>query len=698
MQSASLRAAACAGAAAMAFCALPACADDTRPAGAAGAGAGAGAGAPAAGPDGQDATLSLGEIVVTGRRLTASDAPALTSVDRLGGDVIARENVDNAWQLLGRMPGVALTSFNQGTTSGKFSLRGFNGEGEVNAVKLLIDGIPSNANDGNMPFIDVIFPLNIASIETVRGTSDPRWGLHAIGGSAEIDTRTGGNGLDARLGYGSDRTVEGQAAAALTRDGFSQNLFGAWRRSDGYRDHASYDRWTVGGKWFYTRPDGGLRLGAIARVYRANADEPGYLTDADARRAPRLSYPTSASDGGTRRVGEYSLHAEVTPAAGVEAVLRAYRNTLDDRRFIRFSAAVPQQERYADEQQSGLVWRLAWQPQWAGIYALTIETGGDYQHQANRSLRWNTADRVRTRRTRDQDFDLDVTGAYVQAVVQPWRWIKLVPALRIDWVGGTLTDALTQQRYAANAYGAIKQPKISVAAMPLAGLTLYANWGRSYQIGVGAGSYKVPPRTRDLAPSINDGWEAGAKFAPGHGLEARIAYWEQRASGEVRRRLNDPGGDYDNVGATLRRGLDLQFTAHPTSTIEAWGAIGWQSARIVTPDPASPDTRGKRIDHVPPYLASAGIAWQATPRARLSLWGSAQGSYYLEKTNSTGRYGDNLIVNAEASYRLTPAIEVQLQLRNLGNRFAEYVWWDGTQALHAPMERRSVFGAVAAHF
>lgn len=49
-----------------------------------------------------------------------------------------------------------LTEFNQGTTSEKISFRGFNGEGEVKAVKLLIDGIPSNSNDGNMLLMDMI--------------------------------------------------------------------------------------------------------------------------------------------------------------------------------------------------------------------------------------------------------------------------------------------------------------------------------------------------------------------------------------------------------------------------------------------------------------------------------------------------------------------------------------------------------------
>ncbi|MCV4275847.1 Plug domain-containing protein [Pseudomonas capsici] len=110
------------------------------------------------------------------------------------------------WEFFRRTTGVTITEFNQGTTSGKISFRGFNGEGEVNAVKLLIDGIPSNSNDGNMPFMDMIFPLDIDSIEVVRGTSDPRYGLNNIAGNVNINTRIGGDYTRARLRYGSYNT------------------------------------------------------------------------------------------------------------------------------------------------------------------------------------------------------------------------------------------------------------------------------------------------------------------------------------------------------------------------------------------------------------------------------------------------------------------------------------------------------------
>jgi len=66
--------------------------------------------------------------------------------------------------------------------------------------------------------------------------------------------------------------------------------------------------------------------------------------------------------------------------------------------------------------------------------------------------------------------------------------------------------------------------------------------------------------------------------------------------------------------------------------------------------------------------------------------------------NDQGRYGAYFQLTAELAYRLTEAIEVLAQVRNLTNDPYEYVWFDGTQRLHAPADPRSVFGAVRTRF
>ncbi|MBB3345660.1 TonB-dependent receptor [Sphingomonas sp. BK069] len=637
--------------------------------------------------------VTIGEVVVTARSMTRATSEVLTSVDVLGGDVAQRQNVDNAWELFARLPGVVLTDFGQGTTSGRFSIRGFNGEGEINAVKLLIDGIPSNDNAGRMDFIDLVSPLAIGSVELVRGTSDPRWGLHAIAGSANIVTRSGGTYLDTRVSAGAFGTAEAQLAAGAETGRLSQNLALGYRRSDGYRDHAGFDRLTLSGKW---RLDlGDAQLGLIARHSRAAADEPGYLTDGDAYTDRRLSYSVSASDGGTRELGQYAVTLDAAPSEHVALSLSGYANTIDDNRYVRFSAGVPQQQRLTEEQQYGVVGALHWHvASW-----LMAEAGGDVQWQHNVSQRWTTDNRRVVAATRDQDIDLTVGGGYVQAVLTPLRWLRVTPAWRLDRVGGDYVNRLDGRAYPVNDYGTISQPKLSVAVEPIAGVTAYGNYGRTFQIGAGTGAFIVPPRMRDVAPSINEGYEAGVRLSRGRWLTARAALWQQTASGELRRRLNDPAGEFDNLGATRRRGFDLEASVQPGGGWSAWASWSHQRAVIRVPDPATPSQAGNEIDHVPRDVYTAGLEW--APRGgrwRGSLWGNGQSSYELTPANAQGRYGRYVQLTAEAGYQLTRAVELSIQLRNLANDRHEYVWFDGTQRLHTPADPRTLAGAMRARF
>ncbi|MBB6193769.1 iron complex outermembrane receptor protein [Sphingobium wenxiniae] len=638
-------------------------------------------------------TIGGDEVVVTAKSMARSTANVLTSVDVLSGDVAQRQNVDNAWELFARVPGVVLTDFNQGTTSGRFSIRGFNGEGEINAVKLLIDGVPSNDNAGRMDFIDFISPLDIASVELVRGTSDPRWGLHAIAGSADIKTRIGGNYLDARGIVGAFGTYDAQMSAGVEAGRLSQNYLLSYRRSDGFRDHADLDRLNFAGKWFYDF--GPAKLGLIARHSRSEADEPGYLTDADAYTDRQRSYDVSATDGGRRELGQYSLHLDADLARDLSLTAIGYATTNHDNRYVRFSANVPQQQRLTDEGHYGVMTGLHWHAaDW-----LMAEAGGDVQWQHNRSLRWTTNRRIITAATRDQNFDLTVGGGYVQAIVTPVRWLTITPAWRIDRVGGSFTNRLNGLSYPVNDYGTISQPKLSVAVTPVPGLTAYGNFGRTFQIGAGSGAYVVPPRVRDVAASINEGFEGGIKLSQGHWLTARAAVWQQTATGELKRRLNDPSGEFDNLGATRRRGFDLEASVQPLPGLSAWASWSHQKAIIRVPDPAAPLTAGNEIDHVPRNVYTAGIEWAPTTLPwRASLWGNGQSSYELNTANSQGRYGEYFQLTAELAYRITKAIEISAQVRNLTNDRYEYVWYDGTQRLHAPADPRSVFGAVRARF
>jgi len=652
--------------------------------------------------DVENPTLTLGTVNVQGATSgPLSTSSVLSSVDILGADILEKMPVTYSWELFRRAPGVMITEFNQGTTSGKISLRGFNGEGEINAVKLLIDGIPSNSNDGNMPFMDMIFPLELDSIEVVRGTSDARYGLNNIAGNVNMLTRTGGEYTKARIRYGSYNTREMQLAKGIESANWTQNYFFAYQKLDGYRDHSEADKFSMSGKWFYTPNDDSYRVGLIARHYESDAQEPGYLTSDDARQHPTMTNSYNASDKSTRRMNQVSLHFDTDLLDTLAWTAKTYINTFDDRRWTQYWRSSSQQERDAYETQYGALSSLTWRPETSWLHDFALEGGADLQKQRNVSERYRTIERSRSAQTRDQRFDVDTYGAYIQAEIKPFESLKIVPAYRVDKIQGDFTNEMTGLDYDINDYGLIKQPKLSVVYSPLAAASIYANWGRTFQVGTGAAAYKVPPRDTDLAPSINDGWETGIKVMPADWVDGRVAYWQQEASGEVSRRLNDPSGESDNVGETRRWGYDAQLNLRPDDRTEIWMAYSWQYSKILQPSATLPDSKGREIDHIPQHLYNAGIRYEATPALQLTAWMNGQTDYYLERENTKGSYGGYVLMNLGATYKVTQSVTIDLQLKNLADRYYEYVWYDpeGAQAsLHSPGDGRALYTGVTLDF
>ena len=535
----------------------------------------------------------------------------LTSVDTLGGEALQDQATSHNWEVFARLPGLQLTNFNQGTTSGKPSLRGFNGEGEVNAVKLLIDGVPSNSNDGNMPYLDLVMPLGLQAIVAVRGTNDARFGLHNIAGNLEMLTREGGNATDARFSVGPWGRAEAQLAVDRETGEWTQNIAVGLRHADGWRDHSQTDRLSLSGKWGYAPAGQDLRFSLALRGHRVEAEEPGYLEAAEASSRPRSSYAISATDGGERDVGQFSFSAEGGRRSALSWRALVYVNRLDDQRWVRFSSTASQQERLTDETHRGARVLLSWRPQGAGWPDLALEGGVDTERQDNVSQRYSTTARARVSQTRDQAWTFNTTGGFVQAVWRPLPSLKLVSGFRVDRISGEFQNLLNGTSAGINDYGSIQQPKFSAVWSANETWTAYANWGRSFQVGVGAASYKIPPRTSDLGASINEGRELGLKFKAGAQLDGRVAVWQQTATDEVYRDLNNPSGDSTNIGATRRRGVDLQLRTQPHPQVEAFATLGLQEAVITVPNPAALNTVGKEVDHVPRRVFNAGVDWLA---------------------------------------------------------------------------------------
>lgn len=644
--------------------------------------------------------MRLGEINVTASTDPLATSEVLTSVDIVPAERLEDQVVTNTWELFDQVPGVMLTRFGQGTTSGKFSMRGFNGEGEINAVKLLIDGIPGNSNDGNMPYIDLASQLDIESIEVVKGTNDPRYGLHSIAGNANISTKIGGNYNKIRLTAGSFGTHATHAAMGSEAGNFSQNYSISYKNTDGYRDHAEADDVSFSGKWFVSSSDGSSRVGLIARQYKADAEEPGYLTQAQVDADPTQTLSHNLFDEDKRNVTQLAVQAESDFSNKLYGKAQVYKNDFYNDRFVRFSAGASQQERLSKETHIGASGSLTWQLGETSIGNVAIITGLDTERQDNTSERYTTNEQVRATQTRNQQYDFNTAGGFIQAVIKPSNKLTVTPAIRIDKISGNYTNLLTSTNYSINDYGLIEQPKLSAIYSFSDNMSVYGNWGRTFQVGVGTASYKVN-QSNDLDPSINEGWELGLKFRTNKWLDGRVAIWKQTASNEARRKLGDADNDSENIGKTLREGIDLGINARASDDVSIWFSAALQNSKILQADASSPETTGKEIDHVPHLIYNLGVDYKMSEVWRFATWINSQSDYYLERTNSKGKYGDYTFLHASAKYKYSANISFELQARNLTNAYSEYVWydsWTAKQSLHSPGQPRSLYVSANVSF
>ncbi|MDV3438609.1 TonB-dependent receptor [Pseudomonas otitidis] len=641
------------------------------------------AGGAEAAPAGES-TLTLGEVRVdssSGRPLQTGSS-VLTSVDVLGADKVEEKNVMNSWELLGQMPGIQLTETRQGAESGKATFRAFNGEGYINGIKTLIDGVPSNVNSGNQRFIDMVFPLDIDYIEVVRGTNDPRYGLHNIGGNINFVTRQGGNYSDGRLTYGSFNTRELQVAVGRESGNFAQNYFFAKQDSDGFRDHDRSDKYSLGAKWFFTDDEGLLKVGLVTRLYHHEADEPGFLTRQELKASRTDSAAKNANDSDDRDMKQLALHLDWQLRDDLSLSNTLYHNRYEDDRKVTFTSYAvgnaPRQRRQWDERQTGLLSNLTW----ASTDWLTLDGGINLEHQDNEYRRYRYSysmptnfDAPPARIQNDDAYTLDNFGTYVQAVIQPTEQLKIIPAYRLDRFSGE-TELPGGIKADLQDYGWIRQPKLSVVYSLTPDLNVYANWGRTFQILTGSREPAyLTAGQKAFKPSINTGKEVGVRFNPVNGTETRIALWQQDATDEV---ANMPStGTTVGLGKTRRRGVDLQLTAELDEHWSLWASHSIQEAKVVSAFTASGQSlAGKEVFSTPRHISNLGADYRLNDDWRFGLQARAQGDYYIEELNQQGKYGGYALLDASVNYRLSPTTSLDLQVKNLTDRQYEYVWYD----------------------
>jgi len=620
--------------------------------------------------------VELDSIVVIGKQtLLNADKDLAGSVDVITRDELEYEHVTDTLELYTKTPGVVLSRYNQGIINTDISIRGFAGDGTTPHAKLLVDGIPSNLQNGYNE-MDYLFPTNIQNIQVFKGTSDPSTGLFATAGNYKVETRKD-LGKQVEASFGSFNTRELQGYFGDNTNGLTQNYAVGYRAGNGYRDNTDIEKIALSGRWQYDFEKSSLALSTKYGKYNA-FEAPGYLSKEEARRNPRSSADYASQDGGSKVFKHVSLHYDYFVNDDMDLSLKAYSQGFERERNVRFSASQALVEnRFDDQNMHGFIAKFDWRinPNWA------LETGYDIEQQQVVEQRYRG-----TQTRRDFDFDFETQGAFVKVENTPLDWLRWNAAIRADRLEGDANRAFIVNDVASNRrffdFGTIMQPKLNVFANITEQQTLFANYGRSFQHPFGGDAFTSGnTNARDVA--INDGWELGLKSNWGR-LNTRVSYWQQDAQDE----FVVIDGTGQNVGETERKGLDASFDITLNDHWMMWANASKVYSEIIQSSSAGQAFAGNALRGIPDHTASLGVQYTHDDRLVARVHIDRQGAYYINEANIGGQYGAYTLVNANVDYK-TYWGKVSVQANNIFDKFYEYVLDQSTNSalvdsIHSP--------------
>jgi iron complex outermembrane receptor protein len=246
----------------------------------------------------QSSSSNVETIVVTDRALQSEIDLTPGGVTLLDTDALRETNAASLADLLRYVPGVWSASAT-GNDNIVFSSRGSNLDAvnyDTNGIKLLQDGLPVTAADGNNHnrFID---PLSASFATVARGANAMKYGASTLGGAMDFVTPTARDGAQREVlfnggshGYGQLRGTFGgilneRADALVTLEAK------AW---DGYREHNEQER---GG--LYANVGWQLSDSVATRIYatviRNDQELAGVLTLAEFEADPNQAEASAVS-------------------------------------------------------------------------------------------------------------------------------------------------------------------------------------------------------------------------------------------------------------------------------------------------------------------------------------------------------------------------------------------------------------------
>lgn len=594
-----------------------------------------------------EAQDALDEIVVSASRheQRAFDAPA--AVNSVGADEIRGAGPRlNISEPLRRLPGIVALERQNYAQDLQLSVRGFGARSAfgVRGLRILVDGIPATMPDGQGQ-VSAIDLGSAERIEVLRGPLAQLYG-NAAGGVVQVTTAVGGaDRIEGSIDVARDGThrlglrMLGERGAV--RGAVSASDF----RTDGWRRHSAAERQLYNAKLqFDIAP--ATRLTLVGNVFeQPEAEDPGGLTRADFRNAPRSVAPIAIEQDTRKTVRQHQ--AGLTLEHTIDSTRTLTARLYFGQRDLFQALAIPPAAQAGPKSSGGIVdldrdyggLGLQYTHRTGAVeYTLGFEADGLREHR--RGYVNDGGRRGALKRDEgDTVWNADVYAQLSWRFAERWSALAGVRRSMVrfdvddDFITGGNPDDSGDVKYHATS--------------PVTGLTFHASDALNLYVNFGLGfetpSFTELAYTADdsglnfaLDPARSRHWEAGLKYRPSNKTQLDVAAFRIETRDELVVASNVGGRTvYRNADRTERHGLELLYRMRLSDTVAAHLAWTELVARFDSDDV----TDGNRLPGTPDRQLYAALLWQPQWQGALEGFGAALeavhvGRMYVDDANS----------------------------------------------------------------
>jgi iron complex outermembrane receptor protein len=585
---------------------------------------------------------ALEEIIVKAARIEQPLQQTSWSVS-----VVDRDDIQTGKQQLAldealtRVPGVFMQNRYNFAQDLRIAIRGFGTRAAfgIRGIRIYVDGIPATLPDGQGG-VDSIDIGSAGNIEVLRGPSSSLYGA-AAGGVINISTEHGPDEpfVEGRFSfgdYGFEKTQvkTGGQAGPLN---YLMNL--SHMSLDGYREQSETENTLFNSRLNYEIDEHSSLTAIINAVDSPEANDPGAITELQARTRPRTARDVNLSfDAGealSQQQAGFVYRNSFAP--GHEIILRNYYVWRSFENKLPFQAGgVVAFDRFY----LGGGVQYNWNGSLLGRRN-RFSTGFDIDSQGDDRRRFDNNTGIKGPLNFQQMENVDSIGIFMQDIYQLYDQLALTLGLRYDDAGFDVAD-----RFLADGddSGSISfdefSPSVALLWSPTASVNIYGRIATSFETPTttefanpsGAGGFNTA-----LKPQTATSYEIGMKGNLYDNIRYDIALYTMDVKGELLPFEVAAFTDKDffrNAGKSTRHGLETSLTAGLTPDVTATLAYTWSDFafdRYATP---SGTFDGNEIPGIPEHQFFAEIAYKH-PKGFYLYWDiQAVSGYYANDANS----------------------------------------------------------------